>query len=185
MSCIALRNFRVIHGISKLNPSIFFNVGFQTIEEGNKAVKPLAAFSTDPQKIVHEPFIDYETGEIKQGVQYFKPLSKTILQYIDHPESKYDGDIGLLERKHIQADGVSYIGKEANNIDEQPLEVQGAQVFINEEKLMKKILDMTQKQAIEYGIDKSTFQRMKRRIEKDHEINLNTPAIKRLMAKVV
>jgi hypothetical protein len=36
-----------------------------------------------------------------------------------------------------------------------------------------------QKQAIEYGIDRTTFQRMKRRIEKDHEINLNTPAVKK------
>lgn len=44
---------------------------------------------------------------------------------------------------------------------------------------MQRILDKPQKQAIEQGIDRSTFQRMKRRIEMDHELNLNTPAVKR------
>ncbi|MBU3965909.1 MAG: hypothetical protein KKG76_00825 [Euryarchaeota archaeon] len=53
------------------------------------------------------------------------------------------------------------------------------------EEIMQRILDMPQKQAIELGVDRSTFQRMKRRIEKDHEINLNTPAVKRLMAKTI
>jgi hypothetical protein len=53
------------------------------------------------------------------------------LQYAEHPENKFEGDVGVLERKHIQADGMVYIGKEANNIEDQPLDVIGAQVFIN------------------------------------------------------
>ena len=116
-----------------------FNVGFQTIEVDGNAVKPLAPFSKEPQKIVYEPFIDYQTGEVKEGSHYFKPLIRTILQYVDHPENKFDGDIGGLERKHVHVDGVVYIWKEANNIDEQALDVAKSQVFVNEEELKKKI----------------------------------------------
>lgn len=44
------------------------------------------------------------------------------MQYVDYPESKFDGDIGILEREYVYADGLVYIGKEANNIGEQALE---------------------------------------------------------------
>jgi len=77
----------------QIKPFNFYTLGFQTIEENGKAVKPLAPFSSNPQEIVYEPFIDYETGEIKQGSHYFKPLSKTIMQYVGHPESKFYGEI--------------------------------------------------------------------------------------------
>lgn len=101
----------------------------------SKAVKPRMPFSNDPQRAVYEPFIDYGTGKIKEGSRYFKPLSRTIMQYVEHPEHKFDGDVGVLERKCIHSDGVVYIGKEANNIDEQELDVKQAQVFVNEEEL--------------------------------------------------
>lgn len=110
----------------QIKPFNFFLVGSQTIEENGKLVKPMAPFTTDYQKIVYEPFIDYETGEVKEGSKYFKPLSRTILQYVEHMENKFEGDIGVLKRKHIQADGLVYIGKEANNIEDQPLDVKGA-----------------------------------------------------------
>lgn len=122
----------------QIKPFNFFLVAFQAIIEDGKAVKPLAPFTKDYQKIVYEPFIDYETGEIKEGSKYFKPLIRTILQYVDHLENKFDGDIGVLKRKHIRADGLIYVGKEANNIDDQPLDVTGAQIFINEERLCRK-----------------------------------------------
>ncbi len=79
----------------QIKPFNFYLVGFQTVEENGKAVKPLAPFSSDPQSIVYEPFIDYETGEIKKGSHYFKQLSRTIVEYANHPESKFDGDIGI------------------------------------------------------------------------------------------
>ncbi|MHC1757732.1 MAG: hypothetical protein AB9861_20310 [Methanosarcina sp.] len=40
-----------------------------------------------------------------------------------------------------------YIGKEANNIEDQPLDVKGAQGFINEEEIKQKILDLSPKEA--------------------------------------
>ena len=44
-----------------------------------------------------------------------------VREFSHHLESKFDGDIGTLERNRVQADSVVYIGKEANNIDEQVL----------------------------------------------------------------
>ena len=46
-------------------------------------------------------------------------------------ENKFDGDIGVLKRKHIRDNGLVYIGKEANNIEDQPLDVTKPQSFIN------------------------------------------------------
>ena len=160
----------------QIKPFNFFLVGFQTTEESNKAVKPLAPFTKDYQTIVHEPFLDYQTGEIKQGTHYFKPLSNTILEYINHPEAKFDGDIGILERKNIQIDGVVYIGKEANDIDEQAMDVKRSQKFINKQEIMENILKMPQKQAEVLGVSRSRFQGIKERIRVNGDLNLNTPS---------
>ena len=155
-------------------------MGFQTIEEDGNAVKPLSPFSKEPQKIVYDQFIDYQTGEVKEGSQYFKPLSRTILQYVDHPENKFDGDIGGLERKHVQVDGVVYIGKEANNIDEQALKVKEAQVFINEEELKNKILALTPKEAREIGIKHRSALAYLKKKAKEENLNFKGRNVRKL-----
>jgi DNA polymerase elongation subunit (family B) len=180
----------VLHRFDKINkgkswseqikPFNFYHVGFQTIEENGKAVKPLAPFSNDPLSIVYEPFIDYETGEINQGSHYFKQLSRTIVEYANHLESKFDGETGILERKHVEADSVVYIGKEANNIDEQALDVKKAQEFVNKQEIMENILNMSQSEAEALGVSRSRFQGIKQRI-RDGNLNLNTPAVRRLI----
>jgi hypothetical protein len=179
----------VLHRFDKINkgksweeqikPFNFYHVGFQTIEKNGKPVKPLAPFSNNPQSIVYDPFIDYETGEIKQGSHYFKQLSRTIIEYANHPESKFDGETGILERKHVHADSVIYIGKEANNIDEQALDVKKAQEFVNKQEIMDNILQMSQSEAEALGVSRSRFQGIKQRI-RDGNLNLNTPAVRRL-----
>nr|WP_321498352.1 hypothetical protein [uncultured Methanolobus sp.] len=164
----------------QIKPFNFYHLGFQTVEENCKPVKPLAPYSNDPQSIVYESFIDYETGEIKQGSYYFKQLSRTIIEYANHPEAKFDGDIGILERKHIHADSIIYIGKEANNIDEQALDVKKAQEFINKQEIMNNILQMSQSEAEALGVSRSRFQGIKQRIRENGDLNLNTPAVRRL-----
>ncbi|OPY24867.1 MAG: hypothetical protein A4E23_00199 [Methanomethylovorans sp. PtaU1.Bin073] len=136
---------------------------------------------SNPQSFVYEPFIDYETGEIKEGTHYFKPLIKTIMQYVDHPESKFDGEIGILERKHVHADGIIYIGKEANNIDEQALDVDKVQVFVNKDEIMQMILGIPQKEAEARGVSRSVFQGIKKRIRESGNVNLDTPRVRRLI----
>jgi hypothetical protein len=118
-----------------------------------------------PLFIVHRPFIDYETGDFKTGIHYWKPLSRTILDYMEHPEYKFEGDIGFLERKHIHADGVVYIGKEANNIDDQTLGVKRPQVFQNDNEIMHWILAIKLNDASKFGEDKSTLWRVQKRIK--------------------
>ncbi|WP_209615727.1 DNA polymerase [Methanolobus bombayensis] len=181
----------VLHRFDKLNegkewkemikPFNFFLVGFQTKEENNKAVKPLAPFTKDYQRIVYEYFIDYETGERKKGVHYFKPLSRTISQYAEHPEHKFEGGIGVLERKHVHAKDTIEIGKEANSIDEQSLGVKKAQEFRNKEKIMQKILNISVSEAKELGVPKTTLWDMQKRIRETGKLNLGTPAVRKMI----
>lgn len=192
LSKLTISTYHVFHRFNTLNagkdwcdqvkPFNFYNLGFQTREENGKMIKPLAPYSKEPQKIVHAPFIDYETGTLMQGSRFFKPLSRTILQYVDHPEYKYDGNVGLLSRKLINVDGVLIIGKEANKIEDQPLFVTDAQVFKDKKSICKKILSIRQCDAEKAGVDRKTFQRIKTRIQKSKTINIKTGAVKRLLA---
>ncbi len=97
-------------------------------------------------------------------------------------ENKFDGDEGVLERKHIHADGLVYIGKEANNIEDQPLDVTGAQVLINEEEIKQRILNLSPKEARELGIKyRSTLKKIKDRILNDGKLNMKTNEVKKLL----
>jgi hypothetical protein len=166
----------------QIKPFNFYLVGFQVAEEDGKVVKPLAPYSSDPQKIVYEQFIDYETGEVKEGSHYFKPLSRTIMQYVEHLEHKFDGEIGVLEREHVRADGIVYIGKEANNIDEQELDVKKAQEFVNEEEVKRIILSLTPAEAREIGIKhRSTLKKLKENIKSGRKFNFRTKAARMLI----
>jgi hypothetical protein len=191
VSRMSISNPNILHRFKKLNqgkdwkhqikPFNFFYVGFPTMKENGKMVKPIAPYSEDSQTIVHLPFIDAETGEIKSGSHYFKPLSRTIVDYIDHPESKYEGNVGLLKRKEILANEIIHIGKEANNIDEQPLKTTEAQVFREKQSVYQKILSIRQSDAEKIGVRRSVLKYIKDRIRSGEKINLNTKAIKKLI----
>jgi hypothetical protein len=170
----------------QIKPFNFCLVGFQAVEENGRVIKPLAPYCDNPQTIVHEPFIDYETGEIMQGSHYFKSLSKTILQYADHPEHKFEGDTGLLERRHVYADSILYIGKEANNIDEEELELERAQTFIDEESIKRKILELTPETGRKVGIAyRGTLKRLQDKIKQTGDINFNAKFMRELANKLV
>lgn len=147
----------------QIKPFNFYLAGFQAYEEDGKSVKPICPFSKDSQEAVYRAFIDYQSGEMKEGTQYFKRLGKTISQYLAHPEHKFDGDVGLLERKHVVADGVIHIGKEANSVDEQALDVKRSQVFMNEREYREEILNMSYKEGERRGINRGTLWRMKKK----------------------
>ncbi|WP_342304323.1 hypothetical protein [Methanolobus sp. ZRKC5] len=104
-------------------------------------------------------------------------LSRTIFEYANHLGSKFDGDIGVLERKHVHADSIVYIGKEANNIDEQELNVEQAQEFINKDQEMQRILNITVSEAKDMGVPKTTLWDMQKRINDTGNLNLNTLAV--------
>jgi hypothetical protein len=105
----------------------------------------------------------------------------TLLNHLGHPEAKFDGEIGILERKRVQADSVIYFGKEANIIDEQALNVKKAQEFINKQEIMDNILNKSQSEAEALGASRSRFQGIKQRIRLNGDLNLNTPPGRRLV----
>jgi len=104
---------------------------------------------------------------------------------VDHPENKFDGDIGILTRKQVHVEGVVYIGEEANNIDEQAFDVKKSQVFVNVEELKMKILAFTSKQAREVGVGRSTLKSIKDRIRSGKEINLKTKGVENFISKLI
>ncbi|WP_406661512.1 hypothetical protein V7O66_03065 [Methanolobus sp. ZRKC3] len=82
--------------------------------------------------------------------------------------------------KHVEVDFIVYIRKEANNIDEQALDVKRSQEFVNKHEIMDNILQMPQKQAEALKISRNRFQGIKQRIRETEDLNLNTPAVRRL-----
>ncbi len=106
------------------------------------------------------------------------------MDYFDHPESKYQGDIGLLKRRAIQADEVIHIGKEANNIDEHPLKTTEAQVFRDKQSIYNKILLIRQSDAEKIGVGRSVLKYIKDGIREGKKINFETRAVKRLLLRL-
>jgi hypothetical protein len=68
--------------------------------------------------MAYNEFIDYKSGKLMKGIHYFKNLADELHLYVYHPESKLDGDTGILGRKHIFADKLIPIGKEADKLEE-------------------------------------------------------------------
>jgi len=102
----------------------FFNRGkpyreqikpFNFFLKGNsidKNVVPIAPYLDNPQEMVSKPFINEKTGIAMKGEQYFKSIDNTFILYCHHPEKKFIGDQGYLQRREIFFDKVVGIGKE-------------------------------------------------------------------------
>lgn len=56
-----------------------------------------------------------------RGKQYWKPFWQIFTKYLNHPESKMEGDVGILERKHVNVTGIIHIGKESDELEESGL----------------------------------------------------------------
>ena len=101
------------------------------------------------------------------GVEYWKRLSDVLLSYVDHKESKLEGEIGTLERKHLDISDFVYIGKEASNLDRMgTLDKPNYHTYVDQEVLNKRLLEVTPKEAREeFGIKyRSTLKKMRDRI---------------------
>jgi hypothetical protein len=82
---------------------------------------------------------------------------------------------------HIRADCcLIHIGKDANNIDEQPLKITDAQVFRDKRSICEKILSIRQWDAEKIGVKRSALKYIKDGIRKGKKINLKTKATTRL-----
>ena len=145
----------------QIKPFNFLIIGVGNYEN----VKPIAPFTRNNQTVVHSEFVDYKSGKNMSGVQYWKPLSDVIVDYIEHPESKFEGKIGVLERKRIESERLVYIGKETRNLDTQFLEKERIESYINSVGFGAFVAGLSPKEARRYGImHRSTLKRMKETI---------------------
>lgn len=89
------------------------------------------------------------------------------MQYVEHPEHKFDGDVWVLERKHVHTDGFVYIGKEANKVEIRELESNQVEMYHDIEKLRDYFLNLTPAEAREVGIMyRSTLKKLKDGVRK-------------------
>ncbi|MDD3245989.1 MAG: hypothetical protein PHF18_03885 [Methanosarcina sp.] len=151
--------------------------------DGEK-VKPIAAFNKNPQIVVEKEFIDYNTGDTFQGREYWKPLSDVFIDYINHPKTKFQGDIGVLERRHMKPKGCVYIGKETNKVEMQELESNHVDMYPNIEKIREFVLHLKPAKAREIGIKyRSTLKKLKKRVQ-EGDFNRNTKEMRKTLISV-
>jgi hypothetical protein len=87
---------------------------------GNAPLRPIAPFFSDTAEAASHCF-DRETG-MPIGRELLKSYADALRTYHLSPESKFDNadyhDVGVTGRRHVQAVGIRYIGKESNNWEE-------------------------------------------------------------------
>lgn len=104
------------------------------------------------------------------------------LDYIDHHEAKFEGDIGVLERRHLKPKGCMYIGKEANKVEMQELEANRIETYLDIKKFHEWVLQLEPKDARAMGIkDRSTLKRIKDKIRQVKKLNYGKGAVKVLV----
>lgn len=148
----------------QIKPFNFFNQANKT----EKKVIPIAPMRKNPQEMVRFPFIDYVTGEVKQGVEYFKPMDKTFFDYYNHPEIKFEGEAGLLKRRDIFITEIKTIGKEIPAVDESGINLmdeEDVQVFEEKENLLDKLEKECEKADNEGKTRKGDITRIRKQIK--------------------
>lgn len=157
-------------------------------ETGNP-VRPLAPFRRNVQQCAYDSFIDYESGKEMKGLQYWKPFADVFWDYINHPEAKFDGDIGVLSRKHVVVNSVMHIGKESNNLEQ--TEALGAHdddyvVYSRDVACLRpyadKILQAEPKDVRKFGISQQTLYNIKRAVIRDAWQRISQRTMRQLLA---
>ena len=163
--------------LKKIKPFNFCLVGF-----GNDSIKPICAYKNKSSEAVFGEFIDYNTGKIHSGQEFWKDLKQIFWDYLNHKESKFDGNNGVLKRKHVKPSRIIVIGKESNNLEESEilgLDDNSYQIFEDLGLEKNKILNLTPKEADRIGISKNQLYRIKKSI-RNERVNLRKKTIKKL-----
>ena len=129
-----------------------------------------------------QPCIDYKSGKILQGIKYWKRLGDVLVSYINHKESKMDGSIGILERRHLNVSDFVYIGKEASNLERTGIvDNVRYETYTSNEEISEKIRFMTLKDAKKLGIPKMTYYRLRKMINEGKEVKLRKKTERRII----
>ncbi|WP_268541332.1 hypothetical protein [Candidatus Nitrosotenuis cloacae] len=176
---------------NQFKPFNFCILGFSNHinPETGELIKPLAPFVKPARYAVYGQFVDYNSKSRHkfQGKEYWKPFWDVFLEYLNHSESKLEGDVGVLQRRHVSVSGIVHIGKESNNLDESEIVGVGSgsyEVYENLEdldekfrRISDKILDLKPKDVKKVGISKQTLWNCKNNIQ-THNCNKISKNIK-------
>jgi hypothetical protein len=106
----------------QIRPYNFVLVGSPTWTSKNQPVIPITQYTADYDTAPFQSFVDSKTGELHaEATQlYWKTLQKTVSDYVEHPESKFQNgnSTGKMRRRHLSANTVVYVGKESNELEE-------------------------------------------------------------------
>ncbi len=187
-----LRRFKniTINGKMKLRPFNFMVAGqaFKPDSVTGEKIIPVVPFTKDRNTIPYQTFFDLKTGKVydKDTESYWKPMSKVFFDFYNHKEEKFDGDIGELERKHIDISGVNYIGKETNSVEETSVFGVSDTDLVTydskqEEKIRTVIKNMSNREAKKHGFNRVTFYLWKEQIKKGNKIRFTNKTRKKLL----
>lgn len=150
----------------KVKPFNFCLVGFGNSE----SVKPLSVYRKNSQEAVYDEFIDYNSGKTMYGVHHWKNMNDIFWDYVNHPESKFDGKVGILQRKNLRITNVVCIGKESNDLEDNEVLGIDDETYLqyqNDKIPIVKILGLTPKEAKKYDIGKTLLHRIKKSIKSE------------------
>ena len=161
-----------------------------TNPDTEEPITPVIPYSKNPQRAVYGSFIDYNSGKTMEGQQYWKQMDELFYNYKNHPESKFEGNIGILERRDLVVRSTLYIGKESNNLEEST--VFGVQenvstLYLDEKaKRMKKqdmeefILHLSPKEARIYRISERRLRDWQKSIENKIRFDISKKNLNKL-----
>ncbi len=181
---------------------IIIGTGYKVDNVTGEPVIPMIPYTKNLSSIIYTPFIDKITGKLYTNNTefYWKPLSKMFFEYIKHEETKYEGSIGILKRRHLRVGSVIYTGKESNNLEESEIiGVQEDDNVIYDDKVTDKnvlkqgknsvknkeiiriIMQMTYKQAANIRLSKRQLLRLRKKLRNHELIRLRKKTIRKLL----
>jgi len=173
--------FSILNNVNaKLQP---FN--FMLIGQDKNDVVPCLPYDKNTLGIQYKPFVDYKIDTASDKLPlpsnaYWHTLDDILTKYVRHNDNKFDYDNqGIANRKHIVVNGIRYIEKESNNIDEASvlgIDDDSYLEYENIEDFKQWILSLKPKDVRDKGISKQTLWNIKKRIHKN-EMKYNSKAL--------
>ena len=114
-------------------------------------------------------------------------MEDVLTQYVRHNDNKFDYDNnGIAHRKHVVADGIRFIGKETNNIDEKQItgiEEDDYIEYDNFKEFYDWILSLKPEDVRDKGISERGLRNVKQKIRKGNGLKNRSKIIKILFKK--
>lgn len=171
---------------NQIKPFNFALLGFSNMinEETGEQIRPFAPYCEPVKYAVFGECVDYYSGKKLKGKEYWKRFSDVILEYLRNPESKLDGNEGILKRKSIVVSTIIHIGKESNDLEKVQtfgLDSNSYVVYENENELERKfkelsnkILLLSPKDVRKFGISRQTLWNVKQNITASNYEHIST-----------